>query len=292
MAAEISRRAPDEDQSLDAVWAAQASITRQLNKLRKDFFRISTELRNEILDLKASISTVPRPGQPQPPPVGFRCKEHVNQENEKKNDTVYVRMDSTSAVHSNYSSFTLDLPPIYKPCHSRKSINRAPISLEKRPPSLKESRERSEIALASLLLFDHCRSSVEPPPDHHLRPGVLPYHHLRPGVLPDHHLRPDVLPDHHMRPDVLPDHHLRPDVLPENHLRPDVLPEHHLRPDVLPDHHLRPDVLPEHHLTPDALPDNHPRPDVLPDHHLRPDVLPDHHLRPDILTSYLRQTIT
>ncbi|KAL0907447.1 hypothetical protein M5K25_021859 [Dendrobium thyrsiflorum] len=95
----------------------------------------------------------------------------------------------------------------------------------KRDTSLKESRERSEIALATLLLLDHRRSSAEPPlefcrttagppPDAEVPPG----HHLRPDILPDHHLRPDVLPDHHLKPDVLPDHHLRPDFL-LNHRR-------------------------------------------------------------------------
>ncbi|KAL0922313.1 hypothetical protein M5K25_006288 [Dendrobium thyrsiflorum] len=118
---------------------------------------------------------------------------------------------------------------------------------------LKESRERSEIALASLLLLDHRQSSAESPSDYHLRPDVLPDHPLRPDVLPDHHQRPDVLPNHHLRPDVLPDNHLRPDVLPDHHLRPDVLLDRHLRPDVLPDRHLRLDVLPDHHLRPDVL---------------------------------------
>ncbi|KAL0926138.1 hypothetical protein M5K25_004532 [Dendrobium thyrsiflorum] len=35
--------------------------------------------------------------------------------------------------------------------------------------SLKRSRDRSKTALAPLLLLDHCQSSVEPPPDHHLK---------------------------------------------------------------------------------------------------------------------------
>ncbi|KAL0917018.1 hypothetical protein M5K25_012057 [Dendrobium thyrsiflorum] len=202
--------------------------------------------------------------------------------------------DSTSAVHSNHSPFTLDLPLIYKPCHSRKSINRAPIPLEKRP---KPEGIKREIGDRSCLLVprppsEFCRTTAGPPPDvgvpldHHLRPDVLPDHHLRPDVLPDNHLRPNVLPDHHLRPDVSSDHHLRPDVLLDHHLRPDILPDHHLRPDVLPDHHLRPDVLSDHHLRPDVLPDHHLRPDVLPDRHLRPDVLPDHHLKPDVRSDH------
>ncbi|KAH0460062.1 hypothetical protein IEQ34_010725 [Dendrobium chrysotoxum] len=41
--------------------------------------------------------------------------------------------DSTSIVHSNHSPIALDLPPIHKLCHSRKSINRAPLLFEKEP---------------------------------------------------------------------------------------------------------------------------------------------------------------
>ncbi|XP_020691321.2 uncharacterized protein LOC110105961 [Dendrobium catenatum] len=55
MAAESSRKALDDDRSLEAVWAAQASINRQLDELRADFFRLSTDLRNDMLDLKTSI---------------------------------------------------------------------------------------------------------------------------------------------------------------------------------------------------------------------------------------------
>ncbi|KAL0923159.1 hypothetical protein M5K25_007204 [Dendrobium thyrsiflorum] len=68
-------------------------------------------------------------------------------------------------------------PRIYGPCHSRKSINRAPFLLEKGPESQssKRPRERSKTALAPLLLLDHRRSSpnhrlkalqfAEPPPE-------------------------------------------------------------------------------------------------------------------------------
>ncbi|KAL0912355.1 hypothetical protein M5K25_018322 [Dendrobium thyrsiflorum] len=67
-------------------------------------------------------------------------------------------------------------------------------------PSLKESRERSETALAPLLLLDHLQSSVEPPLDHHLkaRRSIAPppegptFCRTTPG-------RPDVLPDHHLK---------------------------------------------------------------------------------------------
>ncbi|KAL0917155.1 hypothetical protein M5K25_012202 [Dendrobium thyrsiflorum] len=58
------------------------------------------------------------------------------------------------------------LPRIYSPCHSIKSINRAPFLLQKGPESqsTKRPRERSKTALAPLLLLDHRRSSAEPPP--------------------------------------------------------------------------------------------------------------------------------
>ncbi|KAL0914923.1 hypothetical protein M5K25_015313 [Dendrobium thyrsiflorum] len=89
--------------------------------------------------------------------------------------------ESTSTVHPNHSQLTIDLPPIYKSCHSRKSINRASISHEKGP---KPKEEKSEIALASSLLLDHrpeycrttasCRSSAGPPPDAGVPPDHLP----------------------------------------------------------------------------------------------------------------------
>ncbi|KAL0905638.1 hypothetical protein M5K25_024073 [Dendrobium thyrsiflorum] len=59
---------------------------------------------------------------------------------------------------------TPHLPPIYKPCHFRKSINRALI-LHEKGPKFEGSRERSETALAPLLLLGHRRSSAEPPPE-------------------------------------------------------------------------------------------------------------------------------
>ncbi|KAL0921147.1 hypothetical protein M5K25_008191 [Dendrobium thyrsiflorum] len=88
--------------------------------------------------------------------------------------------ESTSAVHPNHSQLTLDLPHIYKPCHSRKSINRALV------PS---QRKRSKREIIDRLLapprpapgvpLDHRlrRSSAGPPPDA--------------GVPPDHRLTPD-----------------------------------------------------------------------------------------------------
>ncbi|KAL0922450.1 hypothetical protein M5K25_006438 [Dendrobium thyrsiflorum] len=144
-------------------------------------------------------------------------------------------MSCALAIHSNHSLFTLDLLPIYKLCHSRKSINRALILLEKGP---KPDRIKRKIGDRSCLI------APRSPPDHHLTPECR-----QPDVLPDHHLRPDVLPDHHLRLDVLPDHHLTPDVLPDHHLTPDVLPDHHMTSDVLPDHHLMPDVMSDHRQT-------------------------------------------
>ncbi|KAL0906212.1 hypothetical protein M5K25_024686 [Dendrobium thyrsiflorum] len=138
------------------------------------------------------------------------------------------------------SPFTLDLPPIYKPCHSIKSINRRLLSLRKGPlRPRKQERDR--------------RSLFPPQPPL----GVPPDHHLRPKVTPDHYLRLEVLPDHHLRPRVLSDHHLRPEVTPNHHLRPGVLSDHQLRPGVLPDHHEKPGLLPYHHLMLGAMPDFH-----------------------------------
>ncbi|KAL0909563.1 hypothetical protein M5K25_020443 [Dendrobium thyrsiflorum] len=58
-------------------------------------------------------------------------------------------------------------PRIYKPCHSKKLINRAPFLLQRGPESqsLKRSRERSKTALAPLLLLDHRRNFAGPPPE-------------------------------------------------------------------------------------------------------------------------------
>ncbi|KAL0904850.1 hypothetical protein M5K25_027007 [Dendrobium thyrsiflorum] len=87
------------------------------------------------------------------------------------------------SVH-NHSLF----PRIYGPCHSRKSINRAPILLEKGPQSqsLKRSRERSKTALAPLLLLDHRRSSAGPPPE---GSTVRRTTTGRPYISPDHRLK-------------------------------------------------------------------------------------------------------
>ncbi|KAL0907111.1 hypothetical protein M5K25_025654 [Dendrobium thyrsiflorum] len=107
-------------------------------------------------------------------------------------------------------------PRIYGPCHSRKSINRAPFLLQKEPgsQSLKRSRERSKTALAPLLLLDHRRTTARRPytsPDHRRTTSRRPY------TPPDH--QPKALhfagppPDH--QPKALhfagppPDHHLK-----------------------------------------------------------------------------------
>ncbi|KAL0920588.1 hypothetical protein M5K25_009733 [Dendrobium thyrsiflorum] len=59
----------------------------------------------------------------------------------------------------------------------------------------KESRERSEIALASLLLLDHRQSFVEPPPDHHgCRNSARPPHEARSSVGPPLEARRSVGP--------------------------------------------------------------------------------------------------
>ncbi|KAL0924926.1 hypothetical protein M5K25_005787 [Dendrobium thyrsiflorum] len=60
------------------------------------------------------------------------------------------------------------LPRIYNPCHSRKTINRAPFYLEKGTQGLRNQR-RLKIALAPLLLLDHRRTTARRPftsPDH------------------------------------------------------------------------------------------------------------------------------
>ncbi|KAL0904724.1 hypothetical protein M5K25_026865 [Dendrobium thyrsiflorum] len=54
---------------------------------------------------------------------------------------------NNSAVHSNHSQITLDFPLIYKPCHSIKSINKAPLSHEKGPKPKEEKQERDRRSL-------------------------------------------------------------------------------------------------------------------------------------------------
>ncbi|KAL0904722.1 hypothetical protein M5K25_026863 [Dendrobium thyrsiflorum] len=105
------------------------------------------------------------------------------------------RRESTSVVHPNHSQLTLDLSHIYKPCHFRKSINRAPLSHGRRTQAKgREVRERSEIALASSLLLDHRpkfrrttdrrRTSARPPTNAGLPPDAR--------LLSDHRLTPDL----------------------------------------------------------------------------------------------------
>ncbi|KAL0905896.1 hypothetical protein M5K25_024344 [Dendrobium thyrsiflorum] len=225
----------------------------------------------------------------------------------------YAR-DSTSAVHSNHSPFTLDFSPIYKPCHSRKPINRAPFLLQKGPKFEGIKREIGDCSCPFAPPRpppEFCRTTAGPPPEGPTscrtttcRPDVLPDHHLKarhparpppegPTVPPGHHLkarRPTGPPPearrstrHPLDTRVPPDHHLKARHSAESPPEARCSADHHQRPDVLPDHHQRPDVLPDHHQRPDVLPDHHLRPDVLPDHHLRLDVLPDHHQRPDVL---------
>ncbi|KAL0923481.1 hypothetical protein M5K25_007540 [Dendrobium thyrsiflorum] len=79
----------------------------------------------------------------------------------------YAR-DSTSAVYSNHSPFALDFSHIYKPCHSRKSINRALILHEKGP---KLEGINREIRDCSCPLApprpppEFCRTTARPPPE-------------------------------------------------------------------------------------------------------------------------------
>ncbi|KAL0905624.1 hypothetical protein M5K25_024059 [Dendrobium thyrsiflorum] len=77
--------------------------------------------------------------------------------------TVYDQGIQYRPSVQNHSLF----PRIYGPCHSRKSINRAPFLLQRGPESqsLKRSRERSKTVLAPLLLLDHRWSSAGPPPE-------------------------------------------------------------------------------------------------------------------------------
>ncbi|KAL0928114.1 hypothetical protein M5K25_002355 [Dendrobium thyrsiflorum] len=71
------------------------------------------------------------------------------------------------AVHSNHSPFTLDFSPIYKPCHSRKSINRASFFLKR----TKLEGIKREIGDRSCPLApprpppEFCRTTAGPPPE-------------------------------------------------------------------------------------------------------------------------------
>ncbi|KAL0917106.1 hypothetical protein M5K25_012153 [Dendrobium thyrsiflorum] len=156
-------------------------------------------------------------------------------------------------------------PRIYGPCHSRKTINRAPFHLEKGPgePSLKRSRERSKTALAPLLLLDHRRNFAGPPSKgptalHSAGPPpkgltVRRTTTRRPYTPPDHRLKalqsagpPPEGPTLRRRPEVQPKARrsvqgptfcLRPDVLPKallKALRPTQGPTLCSRPDILP----------------------------------------------------------
>ncbi|KAL0905380.1 hypothetical protein M5K25_023795 [Dendrobium thyrsiflorum] len=86
---------------------------------------------------------------------------------------------------------TPHLPPIYKPCHSRKSINRAPFILEKGP---KLEGIKREIGDRSCLL-----APPRPPSEFYRTTTGPPPKGPTPDVLSDHHQRPDVLLDHHLK---------------------------------------------------------------------------------------------
>ncbi|KAL0920302.1 hypothetical protein M5K25_009427 [Dendrobium thyrsiflorum] len=124
-----------------------------------------------------------------------------------------------SSVH-NHSLF----PRIYRPCHSRKTINRAPFHLEKRPKLEGIKRETEDRSC----LF----APPRPPPDHRLKalsfvgppvegPTLRRTTSRRPYTSPDHQLKalhfagpPVEGPTLRSRPEVLPkDLRSRPEVL-------------------------------------------------------------------------------
>ncbi|KAI0493043.1 hypothetical protein KFK09_027319 [Dendrobium nobile] len=72
-----------------------------------------------------------------------------------------------------HSLFALDLTPIYGPCHSRKSINRALILHKRRRLSKREKKRRegeregrNSSSTAAGPPPNHRRNLVGPPPDH------------------------------------------------------------------------------------------------------------------------------
>ncbi|KAI0510161.1 hypothetical protein KFK09_010761 [Dendrobium nobile] len=66
-----------------------------------------------------------------------------------------------------HSLFAPDLTPIYRPCHSRKSINRALISHKRETQARREGRGEggSSSSTAAGPPSDHRRSTAGPPPD-------------------------------------------------------------------------------------------------------------------------------
>ncbi|KAL0922102.1 hypothetical protein M5K25_006064 [Dendrobium thyrsiflorum] len=105
--------------------------------------------------------------------------------------TVYdQRVQYRPSVH-NYPL----LPRIYNPCHSRKTINRAPFHLEKRTLEQKLEEIKGEIEDRSCPL-----APPRPPPDHRLKvlhsaepppegPTLRRTTSQRPYTPPDHHLK-------------------------------------------------------------------------------------------------------
>ncbi|PKU82432.1 hypothetical protein MA16_Dca005437 [Dendrobium catenatum] len=98
-----------------------------------------------------------------------------------------------------HSPFTLDLSPIYGPCHSRKSINRPLISLERRIEARREEEKRRK-----KLLLDH-RQTFAGPPLVALAFVEQPLEALTSAGPPPNAV---TSPDHHVRPSPPPDHRL------------------------------------------------------------------------------------
>ncbi|PKU86299.1 Ultraviolet-B receptor UVR8 [Dendrobium catenatum] len=85
-------------------------------------------------------------------------------------------LGSISAVHSNHSLFSHDLTPIYKPCHSRKTINRALILHKGDSSEEREEEEKKE---------EKEEAPPRPPPELFPSPedaGTLPDFRETPGI--------------------------------------------------------------------------------------------------------------
>ncbi|KAL0906368.1 hypothetical protein M5K25_024858 [Dendrobium thyrsiflorum] len=236
---------------------------------------------------------------------------------------IRLKEANLKALRSKSSEASKSLPRNISNDFIQKEIAKITTCGSQRDPSLKESRERSEIALASLLLLDHSQSSTEPPLDHpEARRSIGPPPEARHSSGPPPEARRSSVPPPEARSSARPPPEARRSVGPPPEARRSTGPplearrsagpppearrspgpppeaqhllDHRLRPDVLPDHRLRPDttvgppldarVLPDHHIRPDILLDHHLRPDILLDHHLRPDVLPNNHQRPNVLS--------
>ncbi|KAL0915211.1 hypothetical protein M5K25_015612 [Dendrobium thyrsiflorum] len=135
---------------LEDIWTTTLQLHNQSVDENSDFSKLIVELSGSELRTQQHQNRLnPSPNESKPmtrSTVGSRI-ERLDESNptSPRTQNSYISKlenypsncprsrDSTSAVHSNHSPFTLDLPPIYKPCNSMKSINRAPILLEKGP---------------------------------------------------------------------------------------------------------------------------------------------------------------